>query len=435
MSLPLRVSTSIVAFLLPAMVLAAPSDVSGLRLAYEGSNVRVTWTPLKEDVKEYRIFYSHASILENGGLYDDFEVADGSANSLLLQQLPGMSDLYVSILAVNSAGEESPYFMEEAHLALGTSPEPRQISPDASSASSSAPNPTSSSAPSSPSPGLEQTSSTPLPASSAASSAAPATEQRMLKAEALSATGVVLTFALPVQMDQKQAVSAITIDTGSGKPLALRRFIIQDSTITVHTEPQVRGIAYRVQISAAITGVSDAKQVPLASDQSPMLFTGHTSGIEPAASVTEQPRTNISDLRLRAQASGDTYILTVTWQPATGDVVGYEFMQSMNGGQSYGDATNLGANTTSATVSNVPAGSFGVLIRTVYSDGSRAVGLAQVITLPGEGTALQGNVIQPIQESPSSPTLPSSGPEIWLGVMTLGSLLGTLLLRKRRTVA
>jgi len=48
----------------------------------------------EEEVAYYRVYYSFESILENGGLYDDFEQTDGTENEYVIKNPPDFDVLF-----------------------------------------------------------------------------------------------------------------------------------------------------------------------------------------------------------------------------------------------------------------------------------------------------------------------------------------------------
>lgn len=262
---------------------------------------------------------------------------------------------------------------------------------------------------------------------------------RLLSAEAVSATGVVLTFSHRVSILQEQAASAIMIDAGSGDMLQMRRFIIEGNTVTVHTVPQQTGKAYRVTLSQAVTGIMGENSLLLSSDQTPILFTGHEGGAGSASSTTSQPASTTEDvvlLRLQAQPDGDTYTVQATWQaPASGTFAAYSVSQTTDGGVTYGAPRTVNADTTAISIPDVPAGQFGVLVKTIGTDGMQSRGVAQVINLPPltNGGSLNGSVTQPDGKGKGS--LPNSGPALWLAVAGAGACAGAWDLRRRKKMA
>src|SRR5947207_883587 len=113
MSLNRRFLIGFLLLSLPLLVLAAPASVTGIKADLQNGKVHVSWQPLPgNDIETYRIFFGHASILDSGGEYDDFENAPGNVSEFVLPTQPAGDQVYVSILAVNAQGEESAAFSE-----------------------------------------------------------------------------------------------------------------------------------------------------------------------------------------------------------------------------------------------------------------------------------------------------------------------------------
>ncbi len=412
-----RLGLGIISLALPILALAAPPNVGGITAVNENGKVRVTWDLVQStNITSYRIFYSHASILRNSGLYDDFESVSGTVNTHLLQNIPPANEIFVSVLAVNNKGEESSYFVEEARVMMGTS---------------------------GPSSAAATTSSVQAAQSSSAPASAPVTnttnDLRFLSAESVSATGVLLRFTHPVSIPPASALDAIVIQTASGTVLRMTRFTVQNTTILVDTEPQQRGIVYRVTVRPVISGRnSNGQTIGLAPDQENMLFIGHPTGIAPtsqpsgtqtssAAPASNKPE--VAQLRLRAQPDGaKTYKVEVTWTAPAGNVSGYQIAQSTDGGRTYSQPLSVAKEATAASIPGVTPGTFGVMIRTMYSDGTASTGITQLINLPVAGTPVQGSV------TPGQPTnggaLPNSGATFWVAIIGAAGALGAFRMRR-----
>ncbi len=419
-----RLSLGFIGLMLPVLALAAPGNVMGIRAETTNEGVRVSWTPPAGDVASYRVYYSASSILNNGGLYDDFEMVAGSELSHVLRNVPAVSDLYVSVLAVDSKGNESAYFVEEAHVTL---------SPSAVTTSSMMM--VASSAPASSAP---QAMSMPT----AMPSSIPAAQEdtlRLLSAEAVSSTGVLLRFSLPVVISPDQASGAIILETGSGVRLMMKRFVIQGNDILVHTVTQERGIVYRAKIGLGVMATgSKGQRLAVSADEAPLLFMGHVTGKTPSSPSSQQTstgpivRTEVTMLRLRAQPEEKAYRVDVTWQAPTGSAfTAYSVAQTTDNGKSYSTPQTLSKAATAITVRNVPGGNFGVLVKTVYADGSMSRGILQTINLPKTG-GTTGSV------TGGSTTLPNSGPALWVALLGISSYAGYRQVRRaqlKRAVA
>src|SRR3989338_2220332 len=116
---------------------AAPAGVAGLFAEVQGQEIHIRWNAPQEgeDIFAYRVYYSTQSILENGGAYEDFETTDGRVLEHILQEFPATPSLFLSVLAVNSQGEESEFFLEEVEVdvsSVASTPAPEnEVTPPA----------------------------------------------------------------------------------------------------------------------------------------------------------------------------------------------------------------------------------------------------------------------------------------------------------------
>lgn len=142
MTIRTRLSAALCSFALPILcVAAAPGPVTNLSgEAMPDGKVVVRWDPLPgADIVLYRLYYSADSILESEGLYDDFEETNGAVTEFTFTDPPKQSFLFITVLGVNSVGEESDSFMEEIRIDLAAqapapTPTPKPVQPVASSA-------------------------------------------------------------------------------------------------------------------------------------------------------------------------------------------------------------------------------------------------------------------------------------------------------------
>lgn len=430
MNLSTRFALGFLSLCVPlAAAAAAPGSVTGITASLQGGKVLVTWNPLPDtNIVAYRVFFSHASILSSEGLYDDYDTVDGSVNSYTIVNTPQSDTVYVSVLAMNSAGEESPYFAEEASVKLsdGGSVQPTPVSSAMSSVV------TASSAANIP--------STPfVPTQSDA-------QLRLLSVRTLSATGVELTFSQIVSVDPATATQAFDIQSGSGSPLTMTRLSIVGNIVRIDTAPQTRGMVYAVLVGNGVLGVDPVTgaTAPLDPSQAPMLFTGDPSGIAPGASATSSaassvmPTTpsgsDVSALSLRATPEKKNYYaIQATWQaPADPLLIGFEVTQTTDRGLTFSKPSVLDKNTAIVSVPHVPAGSYGILVKAMYSDGSRSRGVLKTVDLPGSSTPLQGSVTG---KPGTSGHLPQSGPGVLSVLVMLGSAAGYAVMKRRQQLA
>lgn len=390
MTLSSRFTIACVLALTPfAMAFAAPANVTGIQGSVRDGKAHVQWQqPAGEQPAMYRLFYSRLSILQQNGLYDDFETVPGDATEYTFESLPYVTDkLFVSVLAVDANGEESPLFVEEARIDLNTAG-------------------TASSAPA-------------VQASSAAQSTQTvAGAQQMLSAAAQSATGVLVSFSLDVQMDTRLAADAFSIKDASGSVLRITKLVIQGKDVLLHTVPQQKGKVYRLHVSNIVKGkTAQGQATELDKDQNDILFMGHETGLTMGVSSSAQTvvssaissvaqssvasamPSEIGDVRslnVRGQRQGNAYSIDVTWlPPSTQNIREYRIAQTRDGGKTFDTPRTVPATTLGLKISGVPAGNYAVLVQAVGQDGTLSRGVMGTLRLPAisGGSNLGGNVI------------------------------------------
>ncbi|MFH1670975.1 MAG: hypothetical protein ABIA92_05335 [Patescibacteria group bacterium] len=102
-------------------VLAVPPPyVTGLSAEVVNGEISVGWASQPNaDVAYYRVFYSFESILENEGLYDDFEETSGPVNTYIIKNPPPVDKLYIAVIGVSPQEEDINMFVEEVSVSLG----------------------------------------------------------------------------------------------------------------------------------------------------------------------------------------------------------------------------------------------------------------------------------------------------------------------------
>ncbi len=386
------------AVLLPLVVFAAEvSNVSGIRADVQGGKVTVYWNPAEGDIKKYRIFYSHASIIDQGGVYDDYEDAPGTVMQYTLASVPPVATLYVSVLAVGQDDTESPFFMEEArvNLTAGTS--------GAASAPSSV-------ATLPPSPNV------PVNAS----------ELRLLAATSMSATGVTLTFTHPLSIPENLKDQAFIIKSGSGAPLQIVRYRLVGNQVLLDTAPQIPGRVYQVQVHASIAGkTAQGELVPQEASSAPLLFTGMRTDL----SVPE-----IQNLTLTAKGT----LVEATWTLPAGTIRELQIQQSTNGGRTFGAPVRMEKSAKGVAIPGVTASQFTLLARVVGVDGTISKGVQQTVQLGKSGSSVSSKSSASSSKSSTSSkpttkpgTLPSSGPALATIVMLSGAATGFRFIRRK----
>lgn len=258
---------------------------------------------------------------------------------------------------------------------------------------------------------------------------------RLLGVEAVSATGVVLHFSHVITVDPAHATEAVTIETASGTKLAMKRFIVQGNELHIDTAEQERGTVYKVTVGIGVGATGGAGQrLAITPDQAPVLFSGHPTGHMPSSMPTSSAantatRTEVQQLRLRAQPVGSAYRVETTWQQAGGMVKGYSVAQTTDGGKTFGEAKVIKPEERDLIVNSVPAGTFGVRIKTIYTDGTMSKGIVQTIQLPKLGVTTP---IGATVKGGSSTSLPNSGPGLWVAIAATGAAATWLQTRRRQ---
>lgn len=383
---------------------AAPGNVTGIKAALADGKVTVSWNKADGDIASYRVFFSHASILKEGGLYDDFDTADGAANTYVFPTLPPVDTLYVSVLAVNKQGEESPYFVEEASVRLATQ---------------------------------AAASSQPLIAQGGAVS----TSLRLLKAEKASGTGILLTFSDTVSTTASDLAPLFTVEFGSGFSLPVTKSDARGNTVLLTTFPMTPGTVYLVAVTGDVTGTNaNGQALTMDQNQLPVFVQDATV---PQQTVSDHA--DVTNLRLRAIAEGNKrYTVEASWNaPNAQGVDGFVIAQSIDGGRTYGPALKVSGTSRAVTIPHVTASTLGIAIRTVYADGQASKGIFQSVTLGN------GQTSGTVSSKPSAPapvgsvtgqnnhggSLPESGLNIWVLLTLTGAAVAWKKMRLQRVEA
>ncbi len=387
-----RLTLAACAALLPMVsaLAAEMPNVTGITAVQENGKVTVSWTPVEGDVKKYRIFYSHASIMEQGGVYDDYEDADGAASSHTLSSVPPVATLYVSVMAVGQDDSESPYFMEEATVALAPVAEKPTNGAD-SSVAAFPPSPT-------------------VPMESA--------NLQLLAAISTSSTGVVLTFTHPLSIPEQYKNQAFAIKSGSGNTLAVVRYRLQGNLAILDTAVQTPGKVYQITVHGSVAGKTAAGElVPQEDGMAPLLFTGL---------LTDLTVPEVQNLKLVAK--GNT--IEVTWTLPAATIRELQIQQSSDGGRTFGAAVRMDKASKGVTIPGVTSKQLTVLVRVVGPDSAVSRGTQQTVTIGGgqvvsvssKASVTSSKAMSSASSKPTTKpgTLPSSG----LGLATIVALSG-----------
>ena len=401
----LRLWLILTSLAIPMAALAVPpAEVTGVSALYKNNQIEVRWNAPanSEDIAFYRVYYSRKSILNNGGYYEDFDTVSGRLTETLIKDFPKGDSLFVSILAVNTQGEESAVFAEEAEVSLT---------------------------------GATPTSSGLSSARAASSSSQTVQEQmllRLVSIENISGTGLVLTFSRSVSIPPADAVRAITITYGSGDVLGIKRIAVRGSKVTIDTEPQTANQAYTVH-AAYIQGLSQNGLLELDPASAEMTFRGVAVSPAEASSSSSQssmqtsasePAAEVSNVLLEVEPNGKGLhtIIASFDAPENADIQGYEVRQTRDSGATYGSVQRVPATASKLRFSAVGIGEFGILIRTVYKSGETSNGMFAAVTIEPTG------IIPP---APTGTPLNKSGPGIVFTLLLTGAAAGWLQVRRR----
>ncbi len=406
MTLTQRVSLAAIALALPLSALAAPANVTGVRAEIQNNQIVVSWMPVEGDVAKYRVFYSHASILEQGGLYDDYEDTDGPFPVHTLKSIPATGTLYVSVLAVAADGSESPLFMEEA-----------KVERDAMAQASSA-----------------EAASSAMSVSSAAVAAFVTEDSvlRFLSVEAVSSTGVTLTFSHPLSIPEVNALEAFTVKNGSGETLPIVRYKLDGMTVHLDTAQQESGRVYQVTIHPSIMGRMSTGIAMQEEGTAPLLFNA----------ITFEAGTEVSNLRLQSKPATGGSTVTVSWTPPTGTFRELRMQQSTDGGKTFGAVTRLDKGLNSVAIPRVTSNQLTVVLKVVNMNGDVSAGVSQTVVLKAGGTASSvknttassSSRASAVSSTPTTKpgTLPSSGIGAGLAIALSGAIAGMRMVRKKK---
>ncbi|MDD5041107.1 MAG: hypothetical protein PHX87_00285 [Candidatus Peribacteraceae bacterium] len=353
----------------------APGSVTGLQAqAQADGSILVQWTPLEDAISVYRVYFSQKSILENNGYYDDVETTDGSTSNHTLRSVPqNFPTVYMSVMAVNAQGEESPFFTEEVRV-------------DRMPASSSV--------------NTQSVSST-IPQSSST-----AASLHLLSTQALSATRVGLMFSATPVIDPAQAPSAFSIIDAQGQPLPIEQLTIEGGNATVQTVRQTAGVVYQIRLTEPLAGEGG---LTLDQIDRTAFFTGHSTGLSPAEAAartvpTQQQTTptqqqqapalpgmaqqqpgslpDIVNFRLEASPQNNQlFTVTGQWEydPATPEGAFLVVRQSRDGGRTFNAPEFLPGNLDGVQIPNVTPQNFGLMVYVADADGHSSPGVFRSI--------------------------------------------------------
>ncbi len=390
----------------------APQAVTGVSAEYADGQVHVHWNTVGTDASFYRVYYARRSILQSGGLYDDFETVGGSLTNYILKNPPAGDALYIAVLAVNAGLEESDYFTEEVKVDL---------------ASGDAVGTTDPSIPATQSPYRRERDTNTL---------------GLLSVDQISSTEISLKFNHNVFLDQGRAENAFRIEDSTGKPLILHRLVLQGATVRITTDPQKRDETYSVSVSAVVRGESENGPAVLLDDtRSTATFIASlgSTDIPAPANASTSSATNASEgngafpadsllrsLSLSAEPDTDgTWRVTVDWESA---IPAEQFSGYVVRADREKRELTLPSGEHEMIFTGVARGTFAVSILLVR-DGTTTVPVTKSISI-GQGSATSrpstGRVTVP-------KTMTSTGVGLAVIVAGSGGIAGYL--RKRRSAA
>lgn len=457
--------TLLCALLAPLSLRAeAPKSVTGLeaRLQDDGS-ILVEWAPnTEESVTSYRVYFSQKSILENNGYYDDVETTEGPATSRVLNSVPeSFQTVFVSVMAVNAQGEESPYFTEEVRVDRG----PRLQQPAASSSQTSEPaTASSSSAPQAPAPSSSSLQSAPKSSGAAT--------LRLLSAQAISKTRVGLLFSATPVIDPILAPSAFAIIDAQGAALPIEQLTIEGKAVTVQTAPQTAGAVYQMRLTEPLAGEGG---MALDTVDRVAFFAGHSTGLSPEeaqaratqqqAGQQQQPATaipgsvplagslpDVVNFRLSASPQPNKlFKVTGQWtvDPSTPEGTFIVVRQSRDGGRTFSQPEFLPGNLDGVVIPNVTQENFGLAVYIADAEGHSSPGVFKAIftwntpqiappvsatVTPVASSARSASSASSVITSPPSQAknLSQSGAGAVCGIAAFGALAGWRRMRKAK---
>lgn len=362
----------IVAILLPITISAqvAPSPVTGIDAEYKDGEVVARWeADSAEPIAYYRVYYSTESILDNDGLYDDFEVTDDNNTEFGFVAPQEIDALYIAVIAVAESGLESEFFTEEARVEL-----PQDTSVPAGVFKEYDEN--------APPEDQEPVDMSPV---------------RLLKATVESPEVIVIEFSSPITIEPERAPEGLRIEGPDQKALGIKRIVIEDNTVTIYTAMQTRGTVYDVQFSEPFSGKNGR---PLDVDDRSVLVTGHKDAKEPpppAPPPVESGLPDLVDISMVPQPQDNgLYTVTLEWVPVDtsgNDLYGIVAYQTRDG-QTFGPPNLLPLEIRGVTLNDVTPGFFGIYLQTVDTQGFTSPGVFQYATLPVfvPGQGLQGSL-------------------------------------------
>lgn len=377
-----------------AFAAGIPANVRQVSAEQQGTTVRVTWSPV-EDAAFYRVYFSHESILENEGNYDDFERTSGSDAEYTFVKLPLKSDtITFGVLAVNADGQESEGFETEKTITV-TSVETTMANDK-----------TEPSTPEENMPEGENPTSTAKP-------------MEIESVEAVSATGVLITFTKTINPDADIKPDFFILTDSGGNTLAVKDMQKEGAMVLLTTDMQAPKRAYTFGLLNVIPA-EDGTNITSSAPQ--MSFEGFgdvmTQPTEPVPygkpptattpppvpygkppTATQQPvpygkppvgmlmDATFLDLAATPRTDG-TYDVTARWNPANG-AQAYGLYTAVQG-MPYAWNGQVPANQTTVVYNKVKPGAFALRLTSKDANGQESRGIERAVNLPTTGLGLLG---------------------------------------------
>jgi hypothetical protein len=380
-----------------ALAADAPSNVKSVQATANGEGMTVMWSPVPGAVT-YHVYFSHESILGNGGNYDDFQSTQDAQTTYTFATPPLKSPtVFFGVLAVDKDGHESEGFEVEASAA---SAEPKQ-------------NVASSEAPVVETPSSESSSSSLEAMPIGTDPTSTAEPMNMTRVESISSTGVLVTFTKDVNTNAEINASSFLITDASGTVLNAIKTDISGNQVLITTDTQKPDTEYVLGLLSNIQAADGTNATP-SEPQVRFMTPGATEPAEqprntssskpygrnpnlPGSTVNQptggyQPRPKTpfdpSDLSLSATLRKDgTYNVTARWNPSPNADM-YSLYTSKNG-SAYSWNSAVGKSDTTVQYSRITPGVFGVKVASRTS-AAESAGIDKVINLPSSGIGLLG---------------------------------------------
>ena len=395
------------ALLVPGLLFAqAPSAVTNIQTSVVNGSVTVSWNaPAEQNISYYRVYFSSESILENGGVYDDFEATSGPETIYTLQHEIGRRMLYVSVLAVNDQGVEGEVFVEEAvAAATGGGGDDEPIVPTLQEQPLFTPPPQQQNQPQG-TPGVETFSVGTGIEQRKTEENIQENEQKvqdqleslpqweavdlegalhLLLTDVISPNKIHLLFSGRPFVEPENAPQVFNITDNDGNPLRIESIYIDQENVTVNTDTQIRGKEYEIRLSEPLRGADGS---PLHETNRSGTFQGHPDGEEeakpqeqppeppPAEPVQEQVAgtSGIRNLRLSTSSLLDgTYIVSARWEVDNpfGDLAYYSIRQTIDDGKTLSEPQILPFNINGVDIPGVTTEEYGLSVSAISVYGS-----------------------------------------------------------------